>query len=150
VDTTRGRAPARLRTLPTWLINQAAIPATRLVTEALAEEGARRHHYSLLATLDDAGPGSQAALSDRCSVDRGDMVATIDELVESGLVERTSDPTDRRRNVVTLTPAGRRQLRKLDRVVARIQDQLLAPLSMREREQLVLLLGKVVDHHAAP
>jgi MarR family transcriptional regulator, lower aerobic nicotinate degradation pathway regulator len=64
------------------------------------------------------------------------------------VVERTSDPTDRRRNVVTLTSAGRRQLRKLDRVVARIQDQLLAPLSVREREQLVLLLGKVVD--AAP
>jgi DNA-binding MarR family transcriptional regulator len=134
--------------LPSWLINQAAIPANRLVTEGLASAGARRHHYALLTTLNEVGPGSQAELSDCSAIDRGDMVATIDELVERGLAERASDPTDRRRNVVTITPAGRRLLRKLDRLVARIQDQLLAALSVDEREQLVLLLSRVVDHHA--
>ncbi len=148
METVRGRTPARLRMLPSWLINQAAIPANRLVTEGLASVGVRRHHYALLTTLDEVGPGSQAALSDCSAVDRGDMVSTIDELVEQGLVERTPDPTDRRRNVVTITPAGRRLLRKLDRLVARIQDQLLAALSVDEREQLVLLLTRVVDHHA--
>jgi len=144
------RTPARLRTLPSWLINQAAIPANRLVTDGFASVGARRYHYSLLATLDDVGPGSQAALSDRTSVDRGDMVATIDELVEQGLVERAPDPTDRRRNVVSITAAGRRHLRKLDRLVARIQDQWLAALSPTERDQLVTLLGRIVDHHTKP
>lgn len=148
VETTRGRPPERLRKLPSWLINQAAIPASRLVTEGLASVGARRHHYALLATLEEGGPGSQAALSERCAVDRGDMVSTIDELVDHGLVKRTSDATDRRRNVVTITPAGRQKLRKLDRLVARIQDQLLAALSADEREQLVQLLGRVVDHQA--
>jgi DNA-binding MarR family transcriptional regulator len=63
-------------------------------------------------------------------------------------VARTSDPTDRRRNVVTITPAGRRHLRKLSRLVARIQDQWLGALSVDEREQLALLLSRVVDHHA--
>jgi DNA-binding MarR family transcriptional regulator len=134
--------------LPSWLINQAAIPANRLVTEGLAGLGMRRHHYALLTTLDEVGPGSQAALSDCSAVDRGDMVATIDELVERGLVERMPDSADRRRNVVTITPAGRRLLRKLDRLVTRIQDQWLAALSVDERKQLVLLLSRVVDHHA--
>jgi DNA-binding MarR family transcriptional regulator len=134
--------------LPSWLINQAAIPVNRLVTEALASVGARRHHYSLLTTLDEIGPESQAVLSDCSAVDRGDMVSAVDELVERGLVARTPDPTDRRRNVVTITPAGRRLLRKLDRLVARIQDQWLAALSVDEREQLVLLLTRLVDHHA--
>src|SRR6266540_2910273 len=84
METVRGRASARLRMLPSWLINQAAIPANRLVTEGLASLGVRRHHYALLTTLDEVGPGSQAALSDCSAVDRADVVSTIDELVERG------------------------------------------------------------------
>jgi DNA-binding MarR family transcriptional regulator len=76
------------------------------------------------------------------------MVATINELAEQGLVERSPDPDDRRRNVITTTPAGRRQLRQLDRLLARVQDELLAPLSASERRQLVRLLTRIVGHHA--
>ena len=141
-------APARLRALPSWLINQAALPANRLVTDGLTGTGMRRHHYALLAALDEAGPASQADLSRGTTIDRSDMVATVNELAEQGLVERAPDPTDRRRNVVTITPAGRRQLRTLDRLVGKVQDELLAPLTAEEREQLVDLLTRVVDHHA--
>lgn len=141
------RASERVRALPSWLINQAGLPANRLVLEGLASVGLRRHHYALLATLDEVGPASQATLSRRTMIDRSDIVAAINDLAKQGYVERTPDPTDRRRNAVTITPAGRRQLRKLDRLVARAQDELLAPLSPDEREQLVRLLTRVVDHH---
>jgi DNA-binding MarR family transcriptional regulator len=148
MDSDEGSAPARLRALPSWLINQAALPANRLVTEALAGAEMRRHHYSLLTTLDDVGPTSQADLSRRTMIDRSDMVATVNELTEQGLVERAPDPSDRRRNIITITPAGRRQLRKLDRLLADAQDEFLAPLSARERTQLVGLLTRIVDLHA--
>jgi DNA-binding MarR family transcriptional regulator len=140
--------PARLRAQPSWLVNQVAIPANRLVGDALAEAGIRRHHYSLLAALDEFGPASQADLSRRTTIDRSDMVATVNELAADGLVERTPDPADRRRNVVTLTSTGRRRLRKLDDVLSSAQDQLLAPLSSKERTQLAALLTQLVDHHA--
>ena len=148
MDSGRGRAPARLRKLPSWLINQAAIPVNRLVADALASAGTRRHHYALLTTLDELGPGSQAALSDGSAVDRGDLVAAIDELVTRGLVERTPDADDRRRNVISITPAGRRQLRKLDRLVDQVQERWLDALSLEEQKELVRLLTRVVDHHA--
>jgi MarR family transcriptional regulator, lower aerobic nicotinate degradation pathway regulator len=141
--------PARLRAQPSWLVNQVAIPANRLVGEALAEAGIRRHHYSLLAALDEFGPASQADLSRRTAIDRSDMVAAVNELATKGLVERTPDPADRRRNVVTLTATGRRRLRKLDDVLSAAQDQLLAPLSSKERTHLVALLTQLVDHHAS-
>ncbi len=140
----------RVRTKPSWLINQAAIPANRLLTAGLTEVEAGRHHYVLLAALDESGPDSQAALSRRTGIDRSIMVATVNELAEAGLVERTPDSIDRRRNVVTLTPAGRRRLHELDGLLARVQDDLLAPLSPAERDQLVHLLTRVVDHHAGP
>jgi MarR family transcriptional regulator, lower aerobic nicotinate degradation pathway regulator len=141
-------APARLRALPSWLINQAVLPANRLVTEGLAGARMRRHHYSLLAALDEIGPASQAELSRRTTIDRSDMVATVNDLAQQRLVQRVPDPADRRRNVVTITPTGRRQLRKLDRLLAKVQDALLAPLSADERTQLIALLTRVVDHHA--
>jgi DNA-binding MarR family transcriptional regulator len=143
-------APARVRTKPSWLLNQATIPANRLVAAGLAGVEARRHDYVLLASLDEAGSASQAELSRRTTIDRSDMVAAINELAERGLVERAPDPTDRRRNVVTLTTAGRRHLRRLDTLLAEVQDDLLAPLSPDERERLVHLLTRVVDHHARP
>jgi DNA-binding MarR family transcriptional regulator len=146
--TADGKASARLRGLPSWLINQAAIAGNRLVADGLSSAGTRRHHYALLAALAEVGPASQADLSRRIMIDRSDMVATVNELGEQGLVERTPDPTDRRRNVVTITPAGRRRLRKLDRLVAKSQDELLAALSAEERAQLVDLLTRVVDCHA--
>ncbi|HEV7720474.1 MAG TPA: MarR family winged helix-turn-helix transcriptional regulator [Iamia sp.] len=142
------RAPDRLRTQASWLINQVALPANRLVGEGLAAAGLRRHHYALLATLDEVGPASQADLSRRTSIDRSDMVATVNELVELGYVERAPDPTDRRRNVVSLTAAGRRRLRQLDDLLAEVQSQLLEPLSPSERTQLTGLLTRLADHHA--
>ncbi len=141
-------APARLRASPTWLTNQAALTASRLVAAGLAGGGARRHHYSLLAALDEAGPTNQAALSRRTTIDRSELVATINELAERDLADRVADPTDRRRNVVSITSRGRRELRKLDRLLAGVQDDFLAPLSATERERLVRTLVKVVDHHA--
>jgi DNA-binding MarR family transcriptional regulator len=130
------------------LLNQAAIAANRLVAAGLAGVDARRYHYALLAALDEVGPASQAELSRRTTIDRSDMVAAVNELAARGLVERTPDPADRRRNVITVTAAGRRHLRKLDKLLATAQDELLAPLSPGERQRLVDLLTRVVDHQA--
>ncbi|MFF4423425.1 MarR family winged helix-turn-helix transcriptional regulator [Streptomyces sp. NPDC001549] len=140
--------PARLRELPSRLLGQASTHAQRLVTEGLSGADARTWHYAALVALEESGPASQATLSARTGIHRSDLVAVINELAARGLVERTPDPEDRRRNVITLTPPGRRQLHKLEQILTAAQEELLAPLSTREREQLTRLLGRIVDHHA--
>jgi DNA-binding MarR family transcriptional regulator len=75
------------------------------------------------------------------------MVAAVNELAGQGLVQRAPDPVDRRRNVVTITPAGVGQLHRFDELLAKVHDELLAPLSAAERGQLVRLLTRIVDHH---
>ncbi|WP_327303887.1 MarR family winged helix-turn-helix transcriptional regulator [Streptomyces sp. NBC_01298] len=140
--------PARLRELPSRLLAQASAHATRLVTEGLSGADAHKWHYATLVALDEFGPASQAALSGRTGIHRSDLVAVINELAARELVERTPDPADRRRNVITLTTAGRRRTRKLEQLLAAAQEELLSPLSPQEREQLVGLLGRLVAHHA--
>lgn len=137
----------RLRSLPTRLLSLAAIHADRLVNEELARVDARKWHYAVLATLEEFGPASQAALSARSGIYRSDLVAVINELSDRGLVERAPDPADRRRNVITLTDPGRRRLLKLDKLLADVEDEVLAPLTPTERQQLTGLLTTLVNHH---
>jgi MarR family transcriptional regulator, lower aerobic nicotinate degradation pathway regulator len=140
--------PARLRGMPSRLLSLASAHAQRLVGEGLAVADSRKYHYALLAALEEFGPASQAALSGRTGIYRSDLVATINELTARKLVERATDPVDRRRNVITMTHEGRRHLHRLDSLLAAIQDDLLAPLSPAERDELTRLLGRLLDHHA--
>ncbi|MDT7725143.1 MAG: MarR family transcriptional regulator, lower aerobic nicotinate degradation pathway regulator [Actinomycetota bacterium] len=141
-------APARLKSTASWLLNQAALQATRLVTDGFGAAHARRYHYSMLAALEEFGPASQATLGRRCGIDRSDVVAMVNELADRDQLERTPDPADGRRNVITITPAGVRQLQRLDDVLGHVQDDLLAPLSEPERAQLTELLTRLITHHA--
>ncbi|GAA4617959.1 MarR family transcriptional regulator [Actinoallomurus liliacearum] len=139
--------PTRLKGTPSWLIGQAAMHGHRILTERFAAAGARGYHYRLLAALQEFGPASQATLGRCTAIDRSDVVAALNELAAKGLIERSPDPDDRRRNIITLTPAGADHLDHLTAALAEIQDALLAPLSAPEREQLTHLLARVVAHH---
>lgn len=143
-------APARLRTLPSWLLGQTALLSQRIGTERLGALGANRNHVALLSALDETERASQAELGRRLGIDPGDMARLVGALQEAGWLQRTPDPGHRRRNLVTITPAGRRRLRQLDDATARIQDDLLAPLSAGDRKTLVRLLTRVLEgHHRA-
>ncbi|HLL68299.1 MAG TPA: MarR family winged helix-turn-helix transcriptional regulator [Micromonosporaceae bacterium] len=142
-----GETPASWESLPSWLLNQTANQAGRLVADGFSSVGARGYHYRLLATLEEFGPASQAALGRRSGIHLSDMVAAVNELADTKLVERAPDPTDRRRNIISLTAPGRRQLRRLEKQLAECQDELLAPLSPEERQRLTELLFRLLHHH---
>ncbi|MGP4017063.1 MarR family winged helix-turn-helix transcriptional regulator [Saccharopolyspora sp. 5N708] len=140
--------PTALRQSPSWLIGQASAYAHRLVSDGLATVGARRYHFSVLSALAERGPVSQIALGRSCHLDRSDIAAVVGELGEHGHIERQPDPTDLRRNIVTITPEGTRHLAQLRRLVAEAQDDLLAPLDEDDRQRLLSLMTQVVEHHA--
>jgi MarR family transcriptional regulator, lower aerobic nicotinate degradation pathway regulator len=139
--------PERLAGKPSWLITQLATHARRLVAEGQAQMGAGGYHYHILAALSEFGPSSQADLARRGNLDRSDVVAAINELAGQGFVERTPDPHDRRRNLVRLTRSGTQHLRRLDRTLDRVQDELVAPLSVADRQTLTRLLTRLLERH---
>ncbi|MET0234657.1 MAG: MarR family transcriptional regulator [Kibdelosporangium sp.] len=141
--------PGRLAAKPSWLLTQLAVHAHRLASDAFGEAGARGYHYRILAALDEFGVASQAELGRRCNMDRSDVVAAINEMAEHGFVERTPDPNDRRRNMVSLTKLGTRHLRRLDQALDEVQDDLLSPLPAEDRQTLTRLLTLLLEHHRA-
>jgi DNA-binding MarR family transcriptional regulator len=141
--------PAALRTKASWLIGQTSMHGHRMLLDALDAEDARPYHFRLLASLREFGSVSQVELGRHANLDRSDVVAVVDELVDRGFVERSADPVDRRRNIISITPAGTAHFRKLDKVIMGVQDELLSPLSAAQRDQLIRLLARVLEHHSA-
>jgi DNA-binding MarR family transcriptional regulator len=140
----------RVADRPTWLLSRAYARSHNVLNEAFAAEGVRGYHFRLLAALDQYGPTSQADLGRHTGIDRSDVVATVNDLVTRGLVQRKPDPVDRRRNVITITKRGVTTLERLDAVLDDVQDTVLAALTANERKTFVRLLAKVIDEHGAP
>jgi MarR family transcriptional regulator, lower aerobic nicotinate degradation pathway regulator len=137
--------PRRLQQLPSWLSGQVARKAERLVNAALAQEGVRRQHFTVLTSLAEQGPASQATLGRRLWIDRSDLHAILNELERDGLITRAPDEDDRRRNVVGLTRSGAAALKRLDKQVDAAQRALLSPLSAADGRELRRLLAQLVD-----
>jgi len=133
----------RVADQPTWLLSRANARAQALLHGAFADHGVRGYHFRVLAALDEHGPASQADVGRRAGIDRSDVVATLNELVGDGLAARQPDPSDRRRNVVSITRTGTATLERLQAVLDDVQDAVVAPLTGNERAQLVRLLRKL-------
>ncbi|MFD0419402.1 MarR family winged helix-turn-helix transcriptional regulator [Streptomyces sp. NPDC127108] len=135
--------PSAVRTLPSWLLGRAAARGRGLVAEALAAEGMKMWHHVVLAAVADLGPVAQADLGRGIQLDPKDLVGVLNDLQGAGLVERTPDPKDRRKNAVTLTAEGRALLRRCATAARAANADLLAPLSAAEREAFLDMLERV-------
>ncbi|GAA2984878.1 MarR family transcriptional regulator [Streptomyces drozdowiczii] len=137
--------PPSLLGLTTYLMSKTGKAARGRLADRLAERGLRLWHMAVLAALTDFGPHVQRELAARLSIDRSDVVKIVDGLGAAGLVDRARDTADRRRVTVTVTPAGRALLESLKSDALAVQEDVLAPLTARERAQLTALLLRVHD-----
>ncbi|WP_426402838.1 MarR family winged helix-turn-helix transcriptional regulator [Streptomyces sp. R-07] len=137
----------RIQSMPTWLVGRVAARGRSLVADAIAAEGLKLMHHAVLAATAEYGPVTQADLGRRLAVDPKDMVGILNHLQQTGLVLRTPDPADRRKNAVTVTPEGTAVLARCGALAETANAELLAPLTQDERNQLMALLTRV---HEAP
>lgn len=138
--------PQRLWSLVTWLVGHVDGDSRRLVTHHFGNPTGRTD-FAVLAGVEQYGPLSQALLGRRLGINLGDMVAVLKRLEAAGLVVRTDDVQDRRRNTIGITEEGKVALAGFEETALTAQDELLEPLSEKERQQLVGLLQTLVKHH---
>ncbi|WP_306316417.1 MULTISPECIES: MarR family winged helix-turn-helix transcriptional regulator [unclassified Streptomyces] len=136
-------APSTIRDLPSWLLGRAAARGRGLVAEALAGQGLKMWHYVVLSAVADRQPVAQADLVRGVGLDPKDMVGVLNDLQAAGLVERTPDPKDRRKNAVTVTAEGARLVDTCATAARAANDELLAPLTAGERDRFMDMLRRV-------
>jgi DNA-binding MarR family transcriptional regulator len=132
-----------IRSLPSWLLGRAAARGRALVAGALAAEGLTMWHHVVLSAVRDLAPVAQADLGRSVGLDPKDVVGILNDLQSSGLVVREPDPNDRRKNAVSLTAEGTRLLKRCEKAAREANEELLAPLSVAERDQFMGLLIRI-------
>jgi len=126
-----------------YLLKRARIRLEELHESHMGPSGVSARELGVLLLFASSGPESQQEAARRLGVDRTTMVTLIDGLESRGLVARTPDPDDRRRNLVGLTAEGRRALRRGKRASDQAECELLAELDAADAARLRELLGRI-------
>lgn len=87
------------------LIHSVAILEKRLES-MLVPSGIRHRQALVLDALQQIGPSSQQHLAKHFSVSPGTMSSMISRLETLGFIKRETSPTDRRTDVISITPDG--------------------------------------------
>jgi DNA-binding MarR family transcriptional regulator len=101
--------------------------------------------FALLNVIGTREGAIQQELGSAMGIDRSTMVALIDQLESAGLAKRRPSATDRRARQIEITPKGRRLLQRARRMVAQVEDEVLAGLTAEERRELEALLRRALD-----
>lgn len=114
------------------------------IRRALGATGLTPRHAMTLMHL-GTGPTSQQSLIDKLNVDPSVLVAILNDLEGGDLLHRRRDPTDRRRHIVEITPDGSVTLGTLETALTKVENELFADLSEKERATLRGLLNRVAS-----
>jgi len=119
----------------------------KLLRTALADmhAGILPSHLEIMKTLEEAGTLHVAEISDRLQIPRPQMTHLIDRLAGLGIVERQTDPSDRRAIDISLTSDGRKVLRKHERLMRSALRITLSSLTGEELEGISISLRKLRD-----
>lgn len=108
---------------------------------ALGRAGLSLAKFGVISRLAEAGESlSLGCLAERCSCVRSNMTQLIDRLEADRLVERVSDPTDRRTIRAVLTPEGRARYEEGVRLLDKTEQSLFTGLSDPDRATLARLI----------
>lgn len=123
---------------------------------ACAQAGMTAAQYTALTVLHHRPGITSSELARRSFVRAQTMAATMDPLLEAGLVRRERDPLHGRRMLLSLTPAGVETLDRLDPQVAQVEELMFTDFDDDERATFERLLGRarhaldVREHEPAP
>jgi DNA-binding MarR family transcriptional regulator len=98
------------------------------------------------------GPMTLGELAETHGVDAPYATIIVNKLEELGLVQRTAHPDDRRRKLVTLTPAGWEATATAEAIVRQPPPtlQALSPAELRQLDGLLARLGSPASEEQGP
>jgi DNA-binding MarR family transcriptional regulator len=116
----------------------------RAMTRRYIEPAGLTHpEWRVLARLAAQESIEMSQLTRISLMDKAAISRSVESLLSKGLAERHTHPVNAKRRIVSLTPAGRRLVRKLMPQALREQARLLRLLEARERDVLDHALARL-------
>jgi MarR family transcriptional regulator for hemolysin len=111
-----------------------------------AQLGITRAQWVVLARLDRFEGLKQSELAEMLDLQPITLTRLLDRLCENGLIERRSDPNDRRAKRLFLTAAARPMLERLGDLGEELMSTALAGVGRESVEQMVAQLATVKEN----
>jgi MarR family transcriptional regulator for hemolysin len=112
---------------------------------AVAELGLSVNGLKVLIVLHDEGSTTQTQLVQRMGIDKSTMVSIVDELEDSGFVERRRDKNDRRTVPIHVTAAGEVAAERAAKVTDDSNNLVFAGFTADERTEFTWYLARLAD-----
>lgn len=119
----------------------------RHLNDTLKRYGHTYAEYVVLTNLMSTGDTqglSPTKLNESLRFTPAGMTKTLQRLESAGLIERESNPEDRRSVIMVLTPQGVATVERLFRAVNNEQQARLRRITKMERKQLIRILRKLI------
>ncbi|WP_066266384.1 MarR family winged helix-turn-helix transcriptional regulator [Hydrogenophaga palleronii] len=123
--------------------------AVALFTQEMGDINVTPVQYSSLQAICKSPGIDQGTLARTIGFDTSTIGSVIDRLESRGLVRREVSPTDKRVRQVTATAEGEQLLAKVVPPMLRSQALFLEPLPPKDRKELMRLMHKLIEAHAA-
>ncbi|MFZ6777090.1 MarR family winged helix-turn-helix transcriptional regulator [Undibacterium sp. Ji83W] len=131
-----------LEELTGYAVRRAQLSIYADFTASLGAYDITPQRFSSLVIISNNPGISQTRLAEVMGIARSGVVAIIDNFEQAGLLER-QDSGDRRSYNLHLTKEGQKQLEKYKQAVKEHDDRVSQQLTVKERQQLRALLGKL-------
>ena len=125
------------------------VTSERLSTE-LGDSRLTSRQLVVLASIAADEGASQTAIGTATGIDRSTMSDVIRRLTKHGLVARKRTKDDARTYAIKLTHEGARVLQSARPVMERVEANMLAAISPKDRADLISLLGSLIDQGGQP
>ena len=132
------------------LIGELARRRHQSAERSYATLGLNHTEARLLSLLHhEDGKAAQDTLSTRLTVDRSNAVRALQHLEQDGYVLRRKDDTDKRANLVQITPKGRKAIVEITKLRRRMAQGFFGDLKEEEAAAVVGLLSKALPNDRA-
>jgi len=103
--------------------------------------------YVTLSALATHGAMDKATIAGAVALDRTTIAVVVKNLEERGLVTTRPSDHDRRAKLIKITAKGFSLVSSSQNEVANAQERTVAPLTHKERADLLRLLGKIAEEN---
>ncbi len=146
--TTGSQLDLCLKTLPGHYARRIHQLAVALYTQEVSSLGITPVQYSSLQIICNNPNVDQKTLASMVGSDTATIGGVLDRLEARGLVTRTVAPHDRRARLIAPTDQGVETLKAVIPCMLKSQKRFLAPLTPKERKELMRLMKVLIDSNA--
>ena len=120
-----------------FCLNDVARMIKTYADQQIRQFGMTRAQWAVLARLEACEGLKQSELAEMLDIQPITLTRLVDRMCDNGLIERRSDPDDRRAKRLYLMPAARPLMERLSVLGRRILTEVLANVDRAEVERMV-------------